>query len=74
MIKKIVFQLQERVIIFSIDFSPIIIRLFRMSGLFERGLSKNCLLSGDRTDSLPSCCGKRIGSIPLLYGLYASIS
>ena len=35
-------------------------RLLRISGLFERGWSKNCLLSGDSTESLPSCgdCSK----------------
>ena len=29
-------------------------RLLRISGLFERGRSKNCLLSGDNTENVPS--------------------
>lgn len=31
-------------------------RLLRISGLLERGCSKNCLLSGDSTESLPEFC------------------
>lgn len=33
---------------------PIIIRLFRMSGLRERSRSRNCLLLGDSTESRTS--------------------
>lgn len=52
---------------------PMIIRLLRISGLLERGCSKNCLLSGDSTESVPPQCNGLYCSYEL-YIAYGSCS